>query len=124
MDKKLKLRKRAQNKHFRRRVEERLGYALSEQEINQIKEDALGGQLRELVSPVPRLIIYQIFIDNRPCVVLYDNQTQELVTFLTLSMWQDRRLANNPKTENEESLRTTLENSPAGQVLKQLKESK
>lgn len=111
-------RKFAQRKHFRRRVLERLGYALSEHVIEQIKISIEDGTLQGEQSQIPRLTIYKIFVDSRPCVVLYDNVTQELVTFLTLSMWQEREMRQN----SDQPLRVTLEQSSAGEVLKKLKE--
>jgi len=121
MEKKnLSVRKHSQQVHFRRRVEERLGYALSEEEIAKIANDIKTGVLVKTPSQIPRLSIYQVLVGSRPCVVLFDNVTQELVTFLTLSMWQARDMA----TDKDQTLRTTLEDSPAGKVLKTFKEKK
>lgn len=119
-----KIRRAAQRVHFRRRVTERLGYPLANSEISKIKQDIRDNTLHELASSVPRLRIYQILVDNRPCVVLYDIHTEELVTFLTLGMWQERKLAKSPADKSTQSLRGTLEDTPAGEVLKKLKENK
>lgn len=111
-------RKLAQRSHFRRRVLERLGYELAETEIERIKSSIQSGVLVGEPSQIPRLVIYKIFVDSRPCVVLFDNVTQELVTFLTLSMWQEREMKQNAS----QTLRVTFEESPAGEVLKKLRE--
>ena len=124
MPSKKAIRKSAQKVHFRNRVKERLGYSLTEDEIDNRTTRICTGELQEIVSHLPSLKIYEILINNRPCVVLYDSETKELVTFLTLSMWQDRKLANSPKGQNVSSLREAIADSPVGEVLRKLKETK
>jgi len=122
MSKELKRRRYAQRLHFQRRVMERLGFELSQEEITAIKTDIQTGILTSMATPVERLEIYRVNIGERSCVVVYDKETRELATFLTNEMWQARRLSNAPGVTDPTALKTSLADTPAGQVLQGLKE--
>lgn len=117
MKKDLKRRKYAQRIHFRRRIKERLGFDLSKEEIQQIKSDIELGFVTPVASHLERLDIYRVTIAKRPCIVVYDTETRELATFLTNKIWQEQIMSNTPYSKDQESLRESLGDTPAGKVL-------
>jgi hypothetical protein len=124
MNKYLKVRRSAQQSHFRRRVFERLGFSLAESEISQLIRDIQSKQATLLLRHSLRNSIWRVSVGSHAIVVVYDEETDVPVTVLTESMWQARSVCNSPIVTTTDDLYSALGDHPAAQVLRNLKKER
>jgi hypothetical protein len=103
-----KVKRLAQRIHFARRASERLGYELSGAEVIDIRRQVQAGTGELLTRPSDRLVLYRISANGRGMIVVYDNETEELVTMLTEEIWQAQRMFKSPGVNDKADLRESL----------------
>lgn len=103
-----KIRRLAQRKHFSRRASERLGYIISGAEVIDIRRQVQSGTGELLTRPSDRLVLYRIKTSGRSMIVVYDNETEELVTMMTEAIWQAQAMCRSPHVDDKAALRDTL----------------
>ena len=109
MSKHRKLKRNAQRIHFRRRARERLGYDIPQEEVIRIKREIQNDTGDFITRPNERLSLWRVKIGNRGgFVVVYDAETEELVTMLTDGIWQEQDMRNSPHVEDSTALRSSL----------------
>lgn len=118
-----KLKQHAQRRHFRRRACERLGYELQTREIVSIRRQVQERRAELITRPDERLTLWRVKVNGRSMVVVYDQETKELVTIMSETVWQSQDMRNSPHVKDEAGLRASLADTPAGQVLAGLKEA-
>jgi len=116
------IKRRAQRLHVLRRAHERLGYELSNDDIDAIRLKVERGRGDLLVQPSLRTSIWRIVVDHRKVVVVYDHETEEIATIMTTGMWQETDVAKSPAVTQDTPLKGSLENHPAGKALQDLKD--
>lgn len=124
MNKYLKVRKCAQKSHFRRRVFERLGFNLTEEEIKEVVLKIREKRAFLLTRHSLRNSIWRVPVGKRDLIIIYDEETDEPATVLTESMWQERSVCNSPVVDNTQDLQIALGDHPAAKVLRDLKKEK
>ena len=124
MNKYLKARKVAQKSHFRRRVRERLGFHLTEDELKKVRDSIQQKTSLLLTRHSLRNSIWRVRIGNRDIIVVYDEETNEPATVLTESMWQERSVCNSPVVKDNQDLQIALGDHPAAKVLRDFKKEK
>jgi len=115
------IKRRAQQKHFARRAEERLGFNLSPTAISGIRNAVRHKHGTLLAQPSLRIAVWRVRYGERNLVVVYDYETEELVTLMTIGMYQETALCNSPGGEDED-LKSRIADTPAGQTLQEMKE--
>ncbi len=122
MSKHRKLKRNAQRIHFRRRVLERLGYDIRFEEVTKIKQEIQDGTGQLLTRPDKRLSVWRVRIGNREgFVVVYDADTEELVTLMTDSIWQEQDMCNSPHVEDSAGLKGKLSAQRGAESLLELR---
>ena len=124
MNKYVKVRRAAQQSHFRRRVFERLGFSLTEDEITQLTREIQEEECTLLLRHSLRNSIWRVTAGSRDIIVVYDEETEVPVTVLTEGMWQVRSMCNSPVVTSGKDLQSALGDHPAGQILRDLKKRK
>lgn len=119
-----KAKRLAQRAHFRARAKERLGYELREEEITELIRQVQAGEADLITRPSARLVLWRVIINSRPMVVVYDLETDELVTMMGETIWQNQEMHKSPYVRDEGALRSTLAETQAGRVLAALLEKK
>lgn len=112
-----KLRRYAQRKHFRARARERLGYELNEGEIAVIAQQVRQGEADLITRPSSRLVLWRVLINSRPMIVVQDLETDELVTIMGETIWQNQEMSKSPYVRDAGVLRSSLADTQAGKVL-------
>ena len=115
------IKRRAQQKHFARRAEERLGFKLSLTAISGIRNAVERKHGTLLAQPSLRIAVWRVRYGERNLVVVYDYETEELVTLMTTGMYQETALCNSPGGEDED-LKSRIADTPAGRTLQEMKE--
>lgn len=122
MSKQVKLKRNAQRIHFRRRVFERLGYEIRPEEVGKIKQEIRSGTGELLTRPNKRLSLWRIEVGNRKgFVVVYDAETEELVTLMTDSIWQEQDMCNSPHVSDGAELKGSLSDHRGAESLLELR---
>lgn len=123
MNKKLRdVKKRAQQSHFFKRAQERLGYSLSKTAISGLRNAVRGKHGTLLAQPSLRISIWSVRYGERDLVVVYDHETEELVTLMTTGMYQEMAICNSPRGKDADDLKTSIADTPAGKALQAMKE--
>jgi len=123
-DKYRDLKRLAQQKHFRLRAQERLGYALREEEIAELLRKIQAGEAELITRPSARLVLWRVLVNGRSMVAVYDLETDELVTLMGETIWQNQEMSKSPHVRDDGVLRSTLAETQAGRVLAELLEKK
>jgi hypothetical protein len=116
------VKKRAQQSHFKRRARERLGYALNQTAISGIRNSVQGEHGTLLAQPSLRISIWSVRYGERDLVVVYDHETEELVTLITTGMYQEMAICNSPRGKDADDLKSRIADTPAGKALQEMKE--
>jgi hypothetical protein len=111
----------AQQAHFKKRAYERLGYELTNKEVTAIRHQVRDKTAILLSRPSFKLSIWRVSIKARPMIVVFDAETEELVTMLNYTTWQEQRMSNAPDVPSEE-LKDTLASHPGAAVLRELRD--
>ena len=116
------VKKGAQQKHFRTRVKERLGFELSIHDWAYVLEIILTNEAEMLARPSNQTSMWRVRIAGKWVVVVFDDQSLEMVTVLTEEMWAERVLAKK-KTHTDPALHTSIADTPAGETLQGMKDA-
>lgn len=116
------IKRSAQRKHFKKRAEERLGFALPETTISSIRSAVEAERGTLLARPSLRIGVWRVRHAERDLVVVYDYETEELVTLMTTGMYQETALCNSPRGRDDKDLKSPIANTPAGKALQEMKE--
>ncbi len=81
-------RRRAQRDHFQRRCDERLGVAISRDEVRVITEFIESGAAQLVEDQRPRGSLWGVCIKGVDCVAAYDAARKTVVTVLTREMYE------------------------------------
>jgi hypothetical protein len=103
-----KVKQNAQRIHFSKRAQARLGYELTSAEVRGLYSSIRSGVAELVAHPKERLSLYRVYINSRSMIVVYDNETEEMVTLLTEEIWQAQEMCNSPVSKDTKSLRQSL----------------
>jgi hypothetical protein len=116
------IKRRAQRRHVQKRILERLGVTLCDDELDALKLKIERGRAHMLARPSLRASIWRTEINNQRVVIVYDHETEELATVMTTGMWQEMDLCNSPAVKEHSVLQSSIKDTPAGKALQELKE--
>lgn len=117
-----KLKRHAQRIHFRKRVKDRLGYDIQPDEVRRIRQEIQSGTGVLLTRPDKRLSVWRTKIGNRTgFVVVWDAETEELVTLMTDAIWQQQDMCNSPYVEDDAALKGSFSEARGAESLLALK---